>query len=80
MRLAGATVETNNTSVAADGSPVTLVSDSWNVASGWRYLPVPEERPILNASQRLVARITAAADEVTLNGTLVFEEIGRPAQ
>jgi hypothetical protein len=28
----------------------------------------------------LVVRISAPADEVTLNGTLVFEEIGRPAK
>jgi hypothetical protein len=68
-RSAGATVETNNTTIAADGSPVTLVTDSWNVAGGWRYLP----------EQRLVVRLSAPADEVTLNGTLVFEEIGKPA-
>jgi hypothetical protein len=30
--------------------------------------------------QRLVVRITAPPDEVTLDGTLVFEEIGHPAQ
>jgi hypothetical protein len=73
-------VEVNNTVVAADGAPVTLVADSFNVQAGWRHLPVPEERIVLEAGQRLVARITAPADEITLNGTLVFEEIGRPAQ
>jgi hypothetical protein len=33
---AGATSEENNTSVAADGSPLTLVADSFNVSSAWR--------------------------------------------
>jgi hypothetical protein len=78
-RSSGATVETNNSTPAADGSPATLIAESWNVASGYRYLPAPEEHPVLEASQRLVVRISAPADEITLNGTLVFEEIGRPA-
>jgi hypothetical protein len=59
---------------------VTLLADSWNVQAGWRYLPVPEERLVLERDQRLVVRISAPADEITLNGTLVFEEIGCPAQ
>ena len=46
-RSAGVTVETNNTTVAADGSPVTLLADSFNVQAGWRYLPLPEERFVL---------------------------------
>jgi hypothetical protein len=40
----------------------------------------PEERIILEKDQRPVCRITAPADELTLNGRLVFEEIGCPAQ
>lgn len=31
---------------------------------------------MLETDQRLVVRISAAADEITLNGTLVFEEFG----
>jgi hypothetical protein len=65
--------------VAANGSPVTLLADSFNVQAGCRYLPVPEERIVLEKDPRLVVRITAPAGEVTLNGTLVFEEIGHPA-
>jgi hypothetical protein len=77
---AGSTVEANNTTVANTGTPITLLADAWNVQVGWRYLPLPEERIILEKSQRLVCRITAPADSITLNGTLVFEEIGYPAQ
>ncbi len=74
---AGATVEANNTTVANTGSTVTtLLADSFNVMGGFRYYPVPDERLELAVSQRLVFRITAPADSITLNGTLVFEEIG----
>jgi hypothetical protein len=58
---------------------VTLILDSWNVASCWRYLPIPEERPVLETEQRLVVRISAPSDELSVSGTLVFEELGRPA-
>jgi hypothetical protein len=73
---ASSTVERNNTTVASSGSPVTLRSESFNVAAGYRYYPVPEERIILAPSERFVVRITAPADAITLNGTLVFDEIG----
>ena len=58
---------------------MTLLADSWNVAGGWRYYPVPDERIVLEKDQRLVVRISAPADAITLNGTLVFEEIGKTA-
>ncbi len=71
---AGSTVKANNTTVAANGSPVTLVADAWNVAAGWWYYPPEEEQIVLAPSQRLVVRITAPADSITVNGTLLFEE------
>ena len=40
--------------------------------AGLRYLPVPDERVILEREQRLVVRISAPADEITFNGTPVF--------
>jgi hypothetical protein len=43
---------------------------SWKVQPGWKYRPVPAERIVLKRDQRLVARITAPADEITLNGEL----------
>lgn len=73
---AASTVEANNTTVANTGSPETLIADSFNVQAGWWYDPVDEEQIILEVSQRLVVRITAPADAVTMNGTLVFEECG----
>jgi hypothetical protein len=37
-------------------------------------------RIVLERDQRLVVRISAPADEITLNGSLVFEEVGARAQ
>lgn len=71
------TVEANNTTVANTGTVVTLLSDSFNIAGGFRYYPVPEERIEIGVSQRLVIRITAPADSLTMNGTVVFEEVGQ---
>ena len=72
-----ATVERNNTTVAQDGTGAVLLADTFNVMGGWRYYPVPEERIEVGVSQRLVVRITAPADELTMNGTMVYEEIGK---
>ena len=74
---AGSVVEANNTTVASGGSPATLIADVFNIAAGWWYYPPEEERIILEPSQRLVVRISAPVDSITLNGTLLFEEIGK---
>lgn len=74
---ATSTVERNNTTLAQDGTGVVLISDVWNISSGWWYYPPEEEMPILDKSQRLVVRISAPADEITVNATLVFEEIAQ---
>jgi len=73
-RIAAATVERNNTTVAQDGTGAVLLADTFNVASGWWYRPPAEEFIFLNPSQRLVVRMTAPADEITMTSTIVFEE------
>lgn len=74
---AGSTVKANNTTQATTGTPVVLLSDSFNVRSGWQYRPTPEERIILSPSERLVLELPVApADVMNLNGTIIFEEIG----
>lgn len=75
-KSAGSTVEVNNTTVANTGSPVTLLADSFNVQAGFRYYPAPGDHIVLEKSQRLVVRITAPADALTMNGTLIFQEVG----
>lgn len=72
-----ATVEINNTTVAQNGTGVVMIADSFNIAAGWVYEPPPDERITIAPSGRLVVRITAPADSITTNGTLIFEEIGQ---
>jgi hypothetical protein len=78
-------VEVNNTTVANTGTGSIIVSDTWNIAAGWSLrdalsLPrdeFPKNGIWLDASERLVVRITAPADSITVNGTLVFEECAK---
>ena len=74
-RRASATVRKNDTTVATDGTAAILRATAWNIQSEWLYIPDQSERAILMPNQRLVVRITAPADSITLNATLVFEEI-----
>lgn len=76
LTAASAVVKANNTTVATSGSPVDLVAETFNVAAGWSYRPLPEERIVVQPGVRLVCRITAPTDAITANGTIIFEEIG----
>lgn len=73
---AGSAVEANNTTVANTGTGVTVHQDVWNTQLPYMYRPAPEERIILSPSERVVVRLPAPADAITMSGTLVFEEIG----
>lgn len=84
LRAAASTVERNNTTVAANGTAVTLWSDGWHTQAGFiwrlseRFVGMKNENKILlRPSERLVVRLPVApADAITTNGTLAFEEIG----
>lgn len=76
LGAASSTVEANNTTIASTGTPLTHHADAFNVRAGYQYRPTPEERPEFAPSSRVVVRITAPADSLTLNATLIFEEIG----
>lgn len=85
-RTAVSTVKRNNTTVAQDGTAETLLAGTVNIAAGWSLRDVLslgdprwEKQGYglwLTTSQRLVVRITAPADALTMNGTLIFEETG----
>lgn len=77
---ATSTVEANNTTVANTGTPLTLWAEAWNVQAPYIYYPPRAEQIVLGPSERLVIRLTAPADSLTTNGTLVFEELtARPS-
>lgn len=71
----GGTVEANNTSQA---TTLTLIyTEAQNILNGWHYLPTPEMRIVLSPSGRIVVRLeNVPTDELTMNGVIVFEEIG----
>ena len=82
---AGSTVEANNTTVATT-SGTLIWATGWHVQAGFLWSPL-ENAPrgvlpfrrhiIIKPSQRLVIRITAPNDELTTNGSILFEEIGK---
>lgn len=77
---AGSTVEINNTTVAQDGTGSVMLADAWNVQAPWLWQSPDSARDPNNIwvepSARIVVRITAPADSLTTNGTLIFEEVG----
>lgn len=73
----GFTAEVNNTTIASVGTAVVLHAETFNVRSGWQYIPTPEARPKASqANTTIVVRLMAApADSVTMGGTLIVEEL-----
>lgn len=74
---AGCAAEVNNTTIASAGTTTTPYASTFNIATGLVYIPTPECR--IGASQAnttIVVRLVAApADALTMDGTLVFEEL-----
>lgn len=73
---AGSSCEVNNTTIASTGTATVHHQDVWNTQLPYQYRPTPEEYIVLSPSERLVVRIPAPADAITMSGTLNFEEIG----
>jgi hypothetical protein len=71
----GGTVEANNTTQSAEGT--LLHAEAFNVQIGFHYLPPPENRPAISPSGLFIVELQAAPSaSMTMNGTMVFEEIG----
>lgn len=72
---AGSTVEANNTTQGTEGT--FIHAEGFNVLNGWMWMPTPECRPVLSPIGRLVVELQVApAAALTMNGVLLFEEIG----
>jgi hypothetical protein len=67
-----------NTTVATFTAGVLVLSDTFNVATGWQYNPPPEDMiGVSQANGGLVVRFgSTPADSITFTGTLVAEELG----
>lgn len=74
--VSASAVEGNNTTKATGGTIVTLHRESFNTRIGWAYRPFYTKPIILSPSQRLtVELVNAPTDAVTMDGTLIFQEI-----
>jgi hypothetical protein len=72
---AESTVEANNTTQSTEGAFVH--AEGFNVLNGWIWMPTPETRPTLSPSGRLVVELQVAPTAaLTMNGVLLFEEVG----
>lgn len=71
----GGTSATGHTATAEGTDGTVLIEDVFNVLSGWLYLPVPEERPIVPPSG-IIALKFPAASTLTVTAGIVYEEIG----
>lgn len=71
------TVRANDTTEASAGTPVTVHSEVWNIRMPWVYLPIPELRPRVDQADDIVSvsLITAPNDELTVSGTIYWEEL-----
>ena len=73
----GGTVEANNTTQAQDGTIVVLASWDWNIRGPFDKVWTPETRPVLSPGARMCVELPVApTDEITMSGTITFEEIG----
>lgn len=69
-----------STTLASTTSASLIRAEAFNVMGGYRYYPVPAERPILGLNQRFVVRITTPNDPLTVFGTLMLQELGQTPQ
>ena len=73
---AGFSAEINNTTVANTGTAVTLWSDVWNTQAGYQvWFPDGAQPQASQANTTIVVRITAPADSITTNATLMVQEL-----
>lgn len=73
---AGFAAEVNNTTIAATGTTVTLMTGVWNVRAGYINWFPEEARPSATSTNTtLVVRQTAPADAITMSGTLYVREL-----
>ena len=67
-----------STTLASTTSATLVIADAWNVSGGWWYKPDIADRITVDAAAILCVRMNAPQDAITLNGTLIFQEVGMP--
>ena len=55
---------------------VDVYSEAWNIALPFKYIPTPETRYMIAVGDAFVVDLaTAPNDEITMSGTIIFEEL-----
>jgi hypothetical protein len=76
---AGSSVTAASSGLSSTASAVAVYETGVNVKYGWCFEPDDEKRIVIPVSSRMHARVTAPSTALVLSGTLIFEEIGKPA-
>lgn len=72
---AGTVVEANNTTQGTEGT--FLHAESFNVMAGFHFVPTPDARHIISPSDLYHVELqTAPNDALTMDGVIIFEELG----
>jgi hypothetical protein len=75
---AGSSVTQPSSALVSTASAVLVFADNWHFHDDvWIYRPCPEDRLVLEASQRLHVRVTGPTTTTPIYGTLTFAETGR---
>ncbi len=74
--VALADLNVNDTTELTTGA-ATIHSEAWNIVQSYIYLPPPELRIVIQVGDVVVVNLnTTPNDELTMSGTLYFEEMG----
>ena len=74
--VALADLAVNETTELVTGAE-TIHSEAWNIAMSFIWMPPPEMRIIVQVGNALVVNLNdTPADELTMSGTMYFEEAG----
>src|SRR3989304_9742939 len=72
----GATCRVNDTTPVSAGTAVILHSETFNIRTGFVYVPTPEARVRTQNAEFVVVQLMANPnDSITMSGTCVFEEV-----
>lgn len=69
------TAELLNTTVASTGTPVSLAVQGWNIRIPLDVLYPPEEYIVGRNGDRLVFRVSAPTDAITVNASCLVEQL-----
>lgn len=75
-KAATATVRANDTTQSTTtGTNTPLMYWQWNVLLPFQYLPAPEDRPVIAASDKLILDLPATITATTVSGIIKWREL-----